>query len=597
MQSTRRVNNKRQPIGITSLPLTTETNTSLGTKGVDVQTSAPLYHSHPSSIQNNEQSQANFSNNFTTALNETPSQSVYVNNESTTYSTTSNPNNTYNTPNYDNHHIEHNNQNNTNINSEAYRTDNNYLYQQQQQHVDHNHNHNHHNHSHSHSHTEEYNHQINNNFEHSQHNDNINNHHHDHHHAHDHQIHEKHGHHQDHHSHDHHHHHAHDNHHHAHDSHHHHDHSHDHHHDHHDHHHHDHDDHHHHHHTYPTVFIPPLPSWSELFSTLLPAQKTIFTWFVLHMSIGVWVYCLGISNGSLAAVGFAYLVIFDALGVLNSFVSSVIRTSHAYSISNSKRPFGAHRYEIIFSMATAVYLLYATMHNTKESLEHFLLEGHHGGDHHEETSFGFGMILSLIIAVGTCCLSSIALRNHENFVQFLRRTPPTVHGFSYNVINRARGNPINVVLSNVYSFSIAMCGTIVLLANMFGLISSMDKLIALGESLVMFYLGYPTAKALANVLLQTTPNSVRNGVENRLREIRQNPNIISIERVHFWQNTYGKCVGTLEVHIRPDADDQAILQYVYQKLEGLTTSSSSNSGDNYNDNNQRSELTVSVIKN
>lgn len=68
-------------------------------------------------------------------------------------------------------------------------------------------------------------------------------------------------------------------------------------------------------------------------------------------------------------------------------------------------------------MATAVYLLYATMHNTKESLEHFLLEGHHGGDHHEETSFGFGMILSLIIAVGTCCLSSIALRNHENFVQ------------------------------------------------------------------------------------------------------------------------------------------------------------------------------------
>ncbi|CAO3606894.1 unnamed protein product [Cunninghamella echinulata] len=592
MQSTRRINNKRQPIGITSLPLTTETNTSLGTKGVNVQTSAPLYHSHPSFIQNNEQLQANFNNTFTTTINEIPSQSVYVNNESSTYSTTSNPNNIYNTPDYDNHNIEHNNQNNINVNSEAYRLDNNSLYQQQQQHIDHSH---HHHHSHNHNHTEEHNHQVNNNFEHSHHHDNINDHHHDHHHAHDHHVHEKQGHHHDHHAHDHHHHHAHDNHHHR-------DHNHEHHHDHHDHHHHDHHDHHHHdhdhhHHAYPTVFTPPLPSWSELFSTLLPAQKTIFTWFVLHMSIGIWVYCLGISNGSLAAVGFAYLIIFDALGVLNSFVSSAIRTSHAYSISNSKRPFGAHRYEIIFSMATAVYLLYATMHNTKESLEHFLLEGHHGGDHHEETSFGFGMILSLVIAVGTCCLSSIALRNHENFVQFLRRTPPTVHGFSYNVINRARGNPFNVIMSNVYSFSIAMCGTIVLLVNMFGLISSMDKLLALGESVVMFYLGYPTAKALANVLLQTTPNSVRNGVENRLREIRQNPNIISIERVHFWQNTYGKCVGTLEVHIRPDADDQAILQYVYQKLEGLTASSSSNSGDNYNDNNQRSELTVSIIKN
>jgi hypothetical protein len=39
-------------------------------------------------------------------------------------------------------------------------------------------------------------------------------------------------------------------------------------------------------------------------------------------------------------VGFSYLVIFDALGVLNSFVSSIIRTSPAYGASNTKRPFG-----------------------------------------------------------------------------------------------------------------------------------------------------------------------------------------------------------------------------------------------------------------
>jgi hypothetical protein len=60
-----------------------------------------------------------------------------------------------------------------------------------------------------------------------------------------------------------------------------------------------------------------------------------------------------------------------------------------------------------------------------------------------------------------------------------------------------------------------------------------------------------------------------------------------VDRVHFWQTTYGKCVGTIEIRIRPEADEQAVLQLVYQKLEGLT---SNGSDDN------ESELTVSILK-
>lgn len=42
----------------------------------------------------------------------------------------------------------------------------------------------------------------------------------------------------------------------------------------------------------------------------------------------------------LALVGFSYLMIFDALGVLNLFVSSFIRTIAAFGTSNTKRPYG-----------------------------------------------------------------------------------------------------------------------------------------------------------------------------------------------------------------------------------------------------------------
>ncbi|KAF7732383.1 Two-component response regulator-like APRR1 [Apophysomyces ossiformis] len=104
----------------------------------------------------------------------------------------------------------------------------------------------------------------------------------------------------------------------------------------------------------------------------------------------------------------------------------------------------------------------------------------------------------------------------------------------------------------------------------------------------MFYLAYPTAKGLAKVLLQTTPDSLFNGVENRLREIRQDPNVAAVDRIHFWQNTYGQCVGTIEVQLRSEADEQATLRFIYQKLEGLTSNAMVD-GD-------RSELTVSIIK-
>lgn len=88
------------------------------------------------------------------------------------------------------------------------------------------------------------------------------------------------------------------------------------------------------------------------------------------------------------------------------------------------------------------------------------------------------------------------------------------------MINRARGNPIHALLSNVYSLSIALCGSVILVTYMFGIATPfVDNFLALSESVVMFYLGYPTAKALAKVLLQTTPNTVQNGVENRLREV------------------------------------------------------------------------------
>ncbi|RUP45165.1 cation efflux family-domain-containing protein [Jimgerdemannia flammicorona] len=310
--------------------------------------------------------------------------------------------------------------------------------------------------------------------------------------------------------------------------------------------------------------------------------------------------------------GFAYLVIFDALGMLNIFISSVVTSNREFREANLKRPFGAQRSEIVFALATTLFLLFAAMYTTKESIEHMMLEeaGEKAGAKHEVSGrgcweiaymhglfgvvcyrgFGVGSIVMMMIAVAVTLISSIGFSNHRNFAQILR-TNTTTHGVTYSTIYPQRPSAVTVVFNNIFTVATLSCAATVILAALFDHAASAgshddhhagyaDKLASFAESFVMFYLGGPTAAAIAKILLQTSPDTVSGGLEMRLREdqhprvspslqIQQDPSVLSIDRAHFWQNTYGQYVGTLEVRARPDASEQHVLQLVHQKLEGV----------------------------
>lgn len=390
--------------------------------------------------------------------------------------------------------------------------------------------------------------------------------HHDNHHSHNH---DHHAHHDDHHHHDHHHGHAH----------HHDDHSHSH-----NHHGHGHHEHNHSHgHSFPQVYTQPLPSYASIFSSLTPSQKTLFTCFVGHFLTGIIVWWLGASRESLAIVGFSYLVLFDAFGVLNNFVSSVLYLNPSFSNSATKRPFGVKRFEVVFALANTIFLLFGTMYTTKESLEHLLLENHHSGDHHGKSSFPFGLLFMLLIAISASVTSSAGLRNHQNLVNLRSRSSHIQHEYPATDISAINGDLLPNLKKNIYSLSIVTSGIIVFLFNLFNITSpTLDKFLAFGESALMLYLGGTTAAALAKVLLQTMPDAIEPRVEHSIRQIQQNPDVISVDKVHFWQNSYGKCVGTAEIFAKHDANEDELIDFSYKILENLVPSGS--------------ELTISVVK-
>jgi hypothetical protein len=122
----------------------------------------------------------------------------------------------------------------------------------------------------------------------------------------------------------------------------------------------------------------------------------------------------------LAMIAFSYLVVFDAIGLINTFLSTVLELEPSFRSRNLKRPFGAIRLQVLFALATAIYLLFFSMQVGKESLEHLLLPSSHDTTENAHTSHsdktpGLFAFLLLSTAIALSFLSGVNLQNHETF--------------------------------------------------------------------------------------------------------------------------------------------------------------------------------------
>ncbi|CAI2191578.1 6530_t:CDS:2 [Funneliformis geosporum] len=313
--------------------------------------------------------------------------------------------------------------------------------------------------------------------------------------------------------------------------------------------------------------IKHLPTLSSIFSSLPPSQKTLFTWGSVHLFLGILLWLKGQWGCGLALTGFAYLVIFDALGVFTIFISSVIATYRSLRESSIRNPYGVQRYEILFGFMNTLYLLFVALYMLKEGLEHFILET--SEEHVEGHSPDFPMVW-VLSALGATLISAIGYRNHKGFSALSRSTSSMIG-----------------TQSNLFTLATLLCGASVILVGVLTeqnhSLGWLDKLVSILESILMFYLAGPVAVALGKILLQTTPDIELRSLEACLREIQLDPTILSLTATHFWANSYGQLVGTICVQIKPDANEQTVLACVYSRLSPLFVSGFS-------------ELTVQIVK-
>ncbi|KAG9304979.1 hypothetical protein G9A89_003148, partial [Geosiphon pyriformis] len=303
----------------------------------------------------------------------------------------------------------------------------------------------------------------------------------------------------------------------------------------------------------PTQF----PSLGYIFSSLPPSQKTMFTWAFIHLILGTTVFLKGQWDDRLALTAFGCIITFDALGVFTTFISTVLLTYKSLQEPSIKYPFGVQRYEILFGFVSTIYLLFVAMYNMKESLEHLILETTQ--EHYDEDSPPFPLFL-VIISIGVTLISAIAYQNHKAFCALL--TSNSQFGVTFPNYNFERKSQIPKFMRNSFTLITLSCGGAVIAA---GILAEMKFGLARCFNII--------ARVFSNVLSCEANNSEYGSPEfgnlSKRGRIEHHPSIIAIIAVHVWQNSYNHLVGTLSIRVKADANEQAVLAHVYQRLGPL----------------------------
>ncbi|GAA6014274.1 hypothetical protein JCM10207_005405 [Rhodosporidiobolus poonsookiae] len=295
---------------------------------------------------------------------------------------------------------------------------------------------------------------------------------------------------------------------------------------------------------------------------LPPATKLLLLLATLQAAFGAALWVQGQAAESLATTGLGYLVVFDGLGGVLSILLEhraggqslwdVIRSSKDASV---RQPFGCLRLITLSHFSQAVYLLFSAVYVCKESVEHVLLlhdpqdfDGSHGSGH-GSVGHGEGRAstsdphvsgvafpsLALVAACLSCAVLAVAAHNHRGLSASLSPSSPLS-----NRSTRA-AMPLVARLCNPFSTTVLVFGGSLLVVS--GVLPAaqlapVDKVLALLESLAMFYVASPAATSTGQALLQTSPapqSRDRRVLDSAIAEIESLPAVESVGPLHVWQ--------------------------------------------------------------
>ncbi|KAI9475042.1 cation efflux family-domain-containing protein [Coemansia mojavensis] len=314
-------------------------------------------------------------------------------------------------------------------------------------------------------------------------------------------------------------------------------------------------------------------SWRRIWRVLAKDHKFLGPQLylaLLHLALGVGLWTAGIYIESLALMGYAFIVIYNACSLFIALLPVVLEYSGNVQ-STTEYPFGLQSLPTLLEFTNNITLLYRGVQALKEGVEHIVINGHEhdmstmefetyahrAKGHNHDALLGMAGVISAMLATG---LSAARFMNHHPMWEVRSRRRQLVTGMQNTLCN-----PYNA--SSLFA-GLWMLAMLVLVPTAEE--SFIEPASCIVMAAIMAYTSFPTCMRLGKRLLCAVSSDVARDGQKVLWQISKLPGVLACTSNGIWSIAHDKHAIALRVSIAESADNQRIL---YEHIANLLRSS------------------------
>jgi len=274
--------------------------------------------------------------------------------------------------------------------------------------------------------------------------------------------------------------------------------------------------------------------------------KRLFLFLILLSSVTVIQFVYGSWASSLGLVSAAFHSAFDCIS-LGISLAAMILGKHR---PTRKFSYGYERFEVLSSFSNGIFLLFVSLFLIFESVER-LLEPEEIDNSHTNALLFVAFLGLMVNIVGVIFFSG--------------------HSKGKPELRHARDENIYSIFVHVLIDAIGSIGVLISTWLMsLGMLHA-DPVVAIGIVCLIVYNAIPICSRTSKVLLQTTPNLIREQVDKSIREVSNLNGVVGVRNEHFWCQSPNIHVGSLCVKVRADINEQEVLLAVHNIFSAFVT--------------------------
>eukprot|EP00118_Oscarella_pearsei_P024662 m.306534 g.306534 ORF g.306534 m.306534 type:complete len:391 (+) comp41334_c0_seq1:1483-2655(+) len=298
---------------------------------------------------------------------------------------------------------------------------------------------------------------------------------------------------------------------------------------------------------------------NELKAVLQDRQSKPVLGFLFLSGIGILAltYCSRTSN-SLALQAFLYLIVFDILSLLTCLITIWVSKQKPNTIYS----FGYERVEVVAVFTSTILVIFFGLSVIKHGLERlFQPPIVYTADLLVATLVGITIHLLVTYCVKNKAYSHVAVSAASNWIQ---DAVSDIESCFLPFLSRVvvlKFNPL-VLLSVASGIAIVVTNILIDYSNLHTADAASGLLIAALLCSTMT----PLAIYSGRILLQTVPENSISHLDKLLRETLTLDGVLELRNEQFWTLSFGVLAGSLHVRVKRDANEQAVLAQITNKL-------------------------------